>query len=65
MRASEDTGRHPRIAERYKGFDIWYDPIRGIYYASHCEHTKRAGSLAEVRRWLEAEKRSGDPSPVK
>jgi hypothetical protein len=64
MSAGEDTGRHPRIAERYKGFDIWYDPVRGIYYASHCEHTKRTRSLAELKRWLEAEKRSGDPYPV-
>jgi len=61
MSATSDASPYPRVAERYKGFDIWYDPVRGVYYASHCEHTKRTESLAELKRWLEAEKRSGDP----
>lgn len=53
----DGAGGYPRVVERYKGFDVWYDPRRGFYYASHCEHTKRTRSLGELRRWLEAEKR--------
>jgi len=63
--SSDDRDGGPKIAENYKGFDIWYDPVRGVYYASHCEHTKRTRSPAEIKRWIEAEKRSGDPHPVK
>lgn len=44
---------YPRVVERYRGFDIWFDPRRDVYYSSHCEHTKRSASIAEVRRWLD------------
>ncbi len=47
----------PRVVERHGGFEVWFDPVRGIYYASHCEHTKRSASIAEVRRWLDEHKR--------
>jgi hypothetical protein len=48
--------RLPRVAENYRGFDIWYDPVRGQYYASHCEHTRRSKSVEEIREWLDREK---------
>ena len=51
-----DAG-YPRVVERYRGFDIWFDPGRSVYYSSHCEHTKRSASIAEVRRWLDEYKR--------
>lgn len=47
----------PRVAENYGGFDIWYDPVRGQYYASHCEHTRRSESIELIREWLDREKR--------
>jgi hypothetical protein len=48
--------RVPGVAENYRGFDIWYDPVRGQYYASHCEHTRRSESVEEIREWLDREK---------
>jgi len=48
--------RFPRVAENYRGFDIWYDPVRGQYYASHCEHTRRSESIQKIREWLDREK---------
>ena len=51
-----DTG-YPRVVEKYMGFDVWFDPGRGVYYSSQCEHTKRSASIAEVRRWLDEYKR--------
>lgn len=51
-----DAG-YPRVVERHGGFEIWFDPRRGVYYASHCEHMKRSASIAEVRRWLDEYKR--------
>lgn len=26
---------YPRVVERYMGFDVRFDPVRGVYYASH------------------------------
>ena len=49
--------RFPRVAENYRGFDIWYDPVRGQYYASHCERTHRSGSIDRIKDWLDREKR--------
>ncbi len=46
----------PRVAENYRGFDIWYDPVKGQYYASHCEHTRRSESIEKIREWLDREK---------
>ena len=46
----------PKVVERYRGLDIWFDPVRGKYYASHCEHTKRSVSIIEVKRWLDKHK---------
>jgi hypothetical protein len=48
--------RHPRVAENYRGFEIWYDTVRSQYYASHCEHTSRSESVEEIRKWLDGEK---------
>ena len=53
----EQGAKGPRIVERYKGFDIWYDDARGFFYASHCEHSKRGRSTADVKRWIDREKR--------
>jgi hypothetical protein len=49
--------RLPRVAENHRGFDIWYDPMRDIYYASHCEHTRRSKSIEDIREWLDREKK--------
>ena len=46
----------PSVSENYRGFDIWYDPVRGQYYASHCEHTRRSESIEVIREWLDREK---------
>lgn len=55
--ALDEVDAYPRVVERYKGFDVWFDPVRDVYYASHCENTKWSASLAEVRRWLDKYKR--------
>lgn len=47
----------PTIIEKFMSFDIWFDPTRGVYYASHCEHTKRAKTIMEIKKWLNKEKR--------
>jgi hypothetical protein len=52
-----EEGDRPRVVERHGGFDVWFDPVRGIYYASHCEHTKKSASIDEIRRWLDEHKR--------
>jgi hypothetical protein len=58
MLAPMDSGqrKYPRVVERYKGFDIWYNPVKGQYYASHCEHTYRSKSIDEIRERLDREK---------
>ena len=48
--------KFPRIVEKYRGIEIWYDPVKGKYYASHCEHTKRDVSISVVKRWIDAYK---------
>ncbi|MBN2336890.1 hypothetical protein JXL21_15145 [Candidatus Bathyarchaeota archaeon] len=55
-RVSESDG-YPSMVETYRGIDIWHDPRRGIFYASHCEHTKRSRSVEKVRQWIDREKR--------
>jgi hypothetical protein len=53
-----DSGqrKYPRVVERYKGFDIWYNLVKGQYYASHCEHMYRSKSIDEIRERLDREK---------
>ena len=48
--------KFPRIVESYRGIEIWYDPVKGKYYASHCEHTKRDDSIGVVKRWIDTYK---------
>ena len=48
--------KFPRVVESYKGIEIWYDPVKGKYYASHCEHTNRDVSITVVKRWIDAYK---------
>ena len=43
---------YPRKVESYHGIEIWFDPVKGKYYASHCEHTKRSESIQEVKNWI-------------
>jgi hypothetical protein len=50
------SARFPRVVETYKGIDIWFDPVKGKYYASHCEHTKRDASIKVVKKWIETYK---------
>jgi len=38
--------------EVYSGIEIWYDPVRNQYYASHCENTKRSKDIETVKKWL-------------
>jgi len=49
--------KYHRVVDNYKGIDIWYDPVKGKYYASHCEHTKRDESIIVVKRWIDEYKR--------
>jgi len=49
--------RFPRVVSNYKGIEIWYDPVKGKYYASHCEHTKRDKSINIVKQWIDEYKR--------
>ncbi|MCW4012296.1 MAG: hypothetical protein NWF07_04805 [Candidatus Bathyarchaeota archaeon] len=43
---------YPHQVEVYKGIEIWYDPVKRQYYASHCEHTKRGLDIETVKKWL-------------
>jgi hypothetical protein len=43
---------YPRRVETYRGTEIWFDPVRKKYYASHCEHTKQSENIEEVKQWL-------------
>jgi hypothetical protein len=44
--------KYPRIAERYKGLSIWYDPQSEKYYANLCEHVKRDMDIKVVIAWI-------------
>ena len=44
---------YPRVVESYKGTEIWFDPLRQKYYASHCEHTMRSESILVVKKWID------------
>jgi hypothetical protein len=45
--------RFPHVVESYRGTEIWFDPLKGKYYASHCEHTMRSESIKVVKKWLD------------
>jgi len=45
--------RFPRRVESYKGIDIWYNPVKNQYVASHCEHTMRSESIKTVKKWID------------
>ena len=49
--------KFPRVVDNYNGIEIWYDPVKGKYYASHCEHTKRDKSIKVVKQWIDEYKR--------
>ena len=51
------NSRFPQVVESYKGIDIWFDPVKEKYYASHCEHTKRDKSIKIVKKWINEYKR--------
>lgn len=44
---------YPRVVDSHKGIEIWFDPRKGKYYASHCEHTKRDKSIQGVKKWID------------
>ena len=43
----------PHVVEPYKGVEIWFDPVRKKYYASHDEVTKRDKSIQVVKKWID------------
>ena len=45
--------KYPRVVEKYRGVDIWYNPVTGKYQANHCEHVKRDKDINVVKRWLD------------
>jgi hypothetical protein len=47
-----DLNKYPRVVDSYKGIEIWFDPDKNQYYASHCEHTKRNKSINLVKKWI-------------
>jgi hypothetical protein len=47
------SNKFPRIVDKYKGIEIWFDPFKGRFFASHCEHTKRDESIIVVKKWLD------------
>lgn len=50
------SDRYPRFVESYHGIEIWYNPVRGLYTASHCEHSKRSPDIRVVKKWIDSEK---------
>jgi hypothetical protein len=49
--------RFPRKITDYKGFEIYYNPLKKEYYSSHCEHTYRSKEIKKVEEWIETYKR--------
>jgi hypothetical protein len=45
--------RFPHKVESYKGIEIWYNPVKKLYVASHCEHTVRYESIKAVKKWID------------
>ena len=47
------SDKYPRVVEKYRGVDIWFNPVSGKYQANHCEHVKRDKDISVVKRWLD------------
>ena len=47
------SDNYPRPVETYRGVPIWFNPVKGEYYANHCEHVKRDQDIRVVKRWLD------------
>ena len=50
------SNRFPYRVDSYKGIEIWFNPVKQQYVASHCEHTMRCESLEKVKKWIDAYK---------